>query len=194
MNTIILASASPRRSNYLSFLGHDFQIQVPNIDESVKDNEMPDDLVLRLSLSKAKIISQKNPQDIVIAADTVVSIDNQILGKAKDENDAFLMLKKLQGRTHQVFTGTTIIKADKVKSFVCKTLVTFAKLDDETIKTYLASGEYKGKAGSYALQGQAAMLIEKVEGSVSTVVGLPINEVRIALKEFGITPKAKLMD
>ena len=188
MAKLILASASPRRKNYLSFLGLPFEICVPNVDESHLDGESPEELVLRLSKLKAHAVANSQSDCVVIAADTVVAIDNLILGKPKDDHDAFLMLKRLQGKTHTVLTGTTIESKTKCKTFLSKTLVTFASMSDELIKTYIASGECKDKTGSYALQGIAAMFIKKVEGSVSTVVGLPICEVRIALEEFGITP------
>ena len=190
MTKLILASASPRRKQYLSYLGTDFEVIVPNVDESKIDAEKPSDLVLRLSKLKAQAVSLNHPQDIVIAADTVVAFEDTILGTPKDRADAFNMIKLLQGKDHFVYTGTTIIQGTKIKSFVKGTKVTFSKMDDELIRSYVATGECDDKAGSYALQGIASMYIEKVEGSVSTVVGLPINEVRIALEEFGIRPQA----
>ena len=102
------------------------------------------------------------------------------------------MIKMLQGDTHEVYTGCTILKGDRISNFAVSTKVTFASLDDELIRTYVNSGESRDKAGSYALQGIAAMLIQKVDGSVSTVVGLPICEVREVLKEFGVKPETAL--
>lgn len=189
MKNIILASGSPRRREYLSYLGLPFSIEVPDIDETPLKGETPYDLVFRLSKLKAQAISTKHTNDIIIAADTVVALGNTILGKPLNRNDAFNMIKLLQGKTHEVYTGTTLQKGSEVKSFVKVTKVTFDSLDDDLIRTYVASGESDDKSGSYALQGIASTLISKVEGSVSTVVGLPINEVRIALREFGIEPK-----
>lgn len=191
MPRIILASASPRRKQYLSYLGLPFEVVVPDVDESTVEGESPEQLVRRLSKLKAQAVLQRLSDDdcIIIAADTVVAFEGHVLGKPKDEEDAFTMIKMLQGKVHEVFTGCTITSGNKTSNFAVSTRVTFANLDDELIRTYVKSGESMDKAGSYALQGIAAALIKKVEGSVSTVVGLPICEVRECLKEFGVTPK-----
>lgn len=189
MNKLILASGSPRRKEFLSYLGIPFSIVIPHADESVLKDEAPSELVKRLSRLKASAVAKEYPDSVVIAADTVVSLNSEILGKPKNREESFLMIKKLQGKTHTVYTGTTIQQNNKVKNFVCATYVTFAHLDDDLILTYVNSGEGDDKAGAYALQGMASMLIESVKGSVSTVIGLPICEVRECLKEFGIIPK-----
>ncbi len=189
MNKLILASGSPRRKEFLSYLGIPFSIVIPHVDESVLKDEAPSELVKRLSRLKASAVTKEYPDSVVIAADTVVSLNSEILGKPKNREESFLMIKKLQGKTHTVYTGTTIQQNNKVKNFVCATYVTFAHLDDDLILTYVNSGEGDDKAGAYALQGMASMLIESVKGSVSTVIGLPICEVRECLKEFGIIPK-----
>ena len=181
---IVLASASPRRKQYLSYLGLPFEVVVPDVDESTVDGESPQQLVMRLSKLKAKAVSQRlsDSEAVIIAADTVVAYKGQVLGKPQNDDDAFNMIKMLQGDTHEVYTGCTILKGDRISNFAVSTKVTFASLDDELIRTYVNSGESRDKAGSYALQGIAAMLIQKVDGSVSTVVGLPICEVREVLK------------
>jgi septum formation protein len=191
---IVLASASPRRKQYLSYLGLPFEVVVPDVDESTVDGESPQQLVMRLSKLKAKAVSQRlsDSEAVIIAADTVVAYKGQVLGKPQNDDDAFNMIKMLQGDTHEVYTGCTILKGDRISNFAVSTKVTFASLDDELIRTYVNSGESRDKAGSYALQGIAAMLIQKVEGSVSTVVGLPICEVREVLKEFGVKPETAL--
>lgn len=191
---IVLASASPRRKQYLSYLGLPFEVVVPDVDESTVDGETPQQLVMRLSKLKAKAVSQRlsDNEAVIIAADTVVAYKGQVLGKPQNDDDAFNMIKMLQGDTHEVYTGCTILKGDRISNFAVSTKVTFASLDDELIRTYVNSGESRDKAGSYALQGIAAMLIQKVEGSVSTVVGLPICEVREVLKEFGVKPETAL--
>lgn len=191
---IVLASASPRRKQYLSYLGLPFEVVVPDVDESTVDGESPQQLVMRLSKLKAKAVSQRlsDSEAVIIAADTVVTYKGQVLGKPQNDDDAFNMIKMLQGDTHEVYTGCTILKGDRISNFAVSTKVTFASLDDELIRTYVNSGESRDKAGSYALQGIAAMLIQKVEGSVSTVVGLPICEVREVLKEFGVKPETAL--
>lgn len=191
---IVLASASPRRKQYLSYLGLPFEVVVPDVDESTVDGESPQQLVMRLSKLKAKAVSQRlsDSEAVIIAADTVVAYKGHVLGKPQNDDDAFNMIKMLQGDTHEVYTGCTILKGDRISNFAVSTKVTFASLDDELIRTYVNSGESRDKAGSYALQGIAAMLIQKVEGSVSTVVGLPICEVREVLKEFGVKPETAL--
>ncbi len=191
---IVLASASPRRKQYLSYLGLPFEVVVPDVDESTVDGESPQQLVMRLSKLKAKAVSQRlsDSEAVIIAADTVVAYKGQVLGKPQNDDDAFNMIKMLQGDTHEVYTGCTILKGDRISNFAVSTKVTFASLDDELIRTYVNSGESRDKAGSYALQGIAAMLIQKVDGSVSTVVGLPICEVREVLKEFGVKPETAL--
>ena len=191
---IVLASASPRRKQYLSYLGLPFEVVVPDVDESTVDGESPQQLVIRLSKLKAKAVSQRlsDSEAVIIAADTVVAYKGQVLGKPQNDDDAFNMIKMLQGDTHEVYTGCTILKGDRISNFAVSTKVTFASLDDELIRTYVNSGESRDKAGSYALQGIAAMLIQKVDGSVSTVVGLPICEVREVLKEFGVKPETAL--
>ena len=191
---IVLASASPRRKQYLSYLGLPFEVVVPDVDESTVDGESPQQLVMRLSKLKAKAVSQRlsDSEALIIAADTVVAYKGQVLGKPQNDDDAFNMIKMLQGDTHEVYTGCTILKGDRISNFAVSTKVTFASLDDELIRTYVNSGESRDKAGSYALQGIAAMLIQKVDGSVSTVVGLPICEVREVLKEFGVKPETAL--
>lgn len=191
---IVLASASPRRKQYLSYLGLPFEVVVPDVDESTVEGETPQQLVMRLSKLKAKAVSQRlsDNEAVIIAADTVVAYKGQVLGKPQNDDDAFNMIKMLQGDTHEVYTGCTILKGDRISNFAVSTKVTFASLDDELIRTYVNSGESRDKAGSYALQGIAAMLIQKVDGSVSTVVGLPICEVREVLKEFGVKPETAL--
>ncbi len=188
MKRIILASGSPRRRDFLKLLGFDFEIIVPNIDESPLVGEKPQDLVLRLSSLKAKEISNTNPDAVIIAADTIVVLNGEILGKPINRKEAFNMLKKLSGKTHQVITGYTISQGSQIHTGCEITDVTFASLDDELILNYIKTGECDDKSGSYAVQGIASMFIEKVNGSVSSVVGLPICQVRQILSKFGIFP------
>lgn len=118
MNKLILASGSPRRKEFLSYLGVPFSVVIPHADESVIKDEIPSELVKRLSKLKASIVAKEYPDAAVIAADTVVSLNSEILGKPKNRDEAFLMIKKLQGKTHTVYTGTTIQQNDIVKNFV----------------------------------------------------------------------------
>lgn len=185
---LVLASGSPRRSEFLSLLGLDFKVVKPDVDEVVLPNETPDALVTRLSVMKSGAVALLYPDTVILAADTVVSIDGQILGKPCDRADALRMIKQLSGRTHQVYTAVTVRHNKRIKTLCSCTHVTFSRIDDTLAHMYVNSGEGDDKAGSYALQGRAAMFIEKVEGSVSSVIGLPLSEVRELLLEFGIGP------
>ncbi|MBP5243108.1 MAG: septum formation protein Maf [Succinivibrio sp.] len=186
MTKLILASGSPRRKEFISHLGIDFDVEIPNIDESPVQGETPSELVLRLSRLKADFISQNHSDSVVVAADTVVCFNGMILGKPSSREDAFNMIKMLQGQTHTVYTGVTVQKGNLKRSKVVSTEVTFDSMDDEFIRNYVASGECDDKAGAYAIQGMASMFISQVKGSVSSVVGLPINEVVKYLREFGL--------
>lgn len=189
MTAIILASGSPRRKDFIKSLGLQFTVISPDVDETPKPNELPQDLVVRLAKLKAEHIAKMHPEAVVIAADTIVVLDGEILGKPKDRNDAKAMIKKLSGKTHEVLTGYTVQKDSISYQGLEKTLVTFANISDENIEGYVSSGECDDKSGSYAVQGLATMFVEKVSGSVSSVVGLPICQVRALLEKFGITPK-----
>lgn len=186
MTKLILASGSPRRKEFMSYLGIPFDVDIPNVDESPVKGESPDELVHRLSRLKADSVSQKHSDSVVVAADTVVCFNGMILGKPSSREDAFKMIKMLQGQTHTVYTGVTVQKGSLVRSRVVSTEVVFDPLDDEFIINYVASGECDDKAGAYAIQGIASVFISEVKGSVSSVVGLPINEVVKFLREFGL--------
>ncbi len=186
MTKLILASGSPRRKEFMSYLGVPFDVEIPNIDESPVKGETPSELVLRLSRLKADYISQKHNDTVVVAADTVVCFNGMILGKPASREDAFKMIKMLQGQTHTVYTGVTVQKGSLVRSRVVSTEVRFDPLDDDFISNYVASGECDDKAGAYAIQGIASLFISEVKGSVSAVVGLPVNEVVKFLREFGL--------
>ncbi len=186
MTKLILASGSPRRKEFMSYLGVPFDVEIPNIDESPVKGETPSELVLRLSRLKADYISQKHNDTVVVAADTVVCFNGMILGKPASREDAFKMIKMLQGQTHTVYTGVTVQKGSLVRSRVVSTEVRFDPLDDDFISNYVASGECDDKAGAYGIQGVASLFISEVKGSVSSVVGLPVNEVVKFLREFGL--------
>lgn len=183
---LIVASSSPRRHQFIKQLGFDFIVINPNIDESIKANESPYEHVQRLAEQKCQSVSAKYSTDLVLAADTIVVVDNEILGKPKDQADAKAMLLKLQGREHEVLTAVCVAKADKLKSFVCSTKVVFAALSESIIDEYLKTHESDDKSGSYAVQGIAAMFILEVKGSVSSVVGLPLAQTRELLEDFGL--------
>ena len=189
MYDLILASSSPRRRDFLKNMGLEFVIESPEIDESTKLGESPEALVVRLAHNKAHKVFESHPQAVVLGSDTVVVCDDTILGKPHDRTDALNMILKLSGKTHQVYTAVCIVGPKGIKEFMTVTDVTFATIDEKLAKIYVDSGESDDKSGSYALQGIAAMLIEKVNGSVSSVVGLPACQTREALAYFGIYPK-----
>ncbi len=188
MPKLILASGSPRRQHYMRQLGLPFEILVPDIDETMLPGEKPLELVTRLSGLKAAAVAGTHPDAIVVAADTVVAVDDEILGKPADRADALRMILKLRGRTHHVYTGVTIRLGDRITAFQETTAVTFGSFSDALAQHYVDSGECDDKSGSYAVQGLASVLVTRVEGSVSSVVGLPIAQVREALEEFGLNP------
>jgi septum formation protein len=174
MTEVVLASASPRRHELLTRIGVQFSVRPPDIDESPLDGEAPTEYVRRLASAKASAVNA-SPDELVIAADTTVDLDSHILGKPVDDSEAASMLRRLSARTHSVHTGVAVRHGAKELVEVCTTLVTFATLDEATIRWYISTGEPLDKAGSYALQGAGAVFVERVEGSVSNVVGLPMH-------------------
>ena len=184
MRRIILASGSPRRRELLKDIGLDFEIYKPDVDESRLNNEPPQDLCLRLSRLKAEAGAKKFPDCIIIAADTIVVIDNKILGKPHDREDAFNMLKTLQGREHEVITGVSVALGSQIIFHAEHTLVKFTALSDDEIRGYISTGECDDKAGAYAIQGRGATLIEGITGDYFNVVGLPLCTLSKILKKF----------
>ena len=208
MKQIILASASPRRKELLEQIGLEFEI-VPAKGEEIITKTAPDAIVMELSGQKAREVAAMvkdyqethheimTPQDtLVIGADTVVAAENedgvmQILGKPKDEADAYRMLSMLSGKAHAVYTGVTFIFLDKSGkageySFYEKTKVHMRKMSDLEINRYIATGEPMDKAGAYGIQGKCAIYIEKIDGDYNNVVGLPISAIYHELQKLGI--------
>ena len=183
---IILASGSPRRRALLHELGLAFEVFTPDVDESHADTENPESLCRRLSRLKAQAGAEKFPDSIVIAADTIVVIDGEILGKPRNREDAFRMLKMLQGREHVVMTGVSVCSVVRVISHVEHTRVKFRALSDDEIRAYISSGECDDKAGAYAVQGKGSLLVEGIEGDYFNVVGLPVCRLGVMLGKFGI--------
>ena len=186
MSKIILASGSPRRRALLQELGLDFTIYKPEVDEKILNHESPENLCERLSRLKASTGASVYPDSIIIAADTIVVIDNKILGKPHDREDAFKMLMTLQGRTHEVLTGLTICRNEKILSHVEHTRVKFRNLNESEIRAYISTGESDDKAGAYAVQGVGSLLVERLEGDYFNVVGLPVCRLSLLLREFGV--------
>lgn len=172
---IILASQSPRRAKLLEEAGIGFEVIAPHINETPLPNESPKDYVCRVSQEKAESIVVDNK--VIIAADTAVVNENKILGKPANENDAKEMLLSLSDKTHVVITGVCIRYPNKTENFFVETKVTFRKISKEEIDSYVATKEPMDKAGAYAIQGGAAKMVRKINGSYSNVVGLPLCEV-----------------
>lgn len=180
---LILASGSPRRKEILDTMGISYSVDVSDVDESFYAS--PENMVLELSARKARAVSVRHENALVLAADTLVFGD-EVLGKPKSQEHAVEMLSKLSGNWHSVYTGLTLI--DTVTgTCICRadqTRVHFVELTEEDIAAYVASGECSDKAGSYAIQGQAGMFIDRIEGSYSNVVGLPMALLRSMLIEM----------
>jgi septum formation protein len=182
---VILASASPRRRDLLEQMGVQPVVRPSDIDESVLPGEPAEDYVRRLSAAKAMAVAA-DPADLVIAADTTVDLDGRILGKPADADEARAMLRSLSARTHRVHTGVTLRLGDRTATDVTTTLVTFAPITDQALEWYLGTGESFDKAGGYAVQGQAAVFVASVKGSVSNVVGLPLTTVVALARSLGV--------
>ena len=188
MNSVILASASPRRLEILTMAGYDCKVVKPCVDENIPYSS-PEEYVAALSRMKAAEIA-KSESGVIIAADTVVAVDGKILGKPKDPDDAKNMLFSLSGKTHSVFTGYTVCKDNKTVTEVSETKVVMRNITKEEIAAYVASGDPLDKAGAYGIQCAAGMFVSAIEGDYYTVVGLPVCPISVILREeFGITPK-----
>ena len=183
---VILASASSRRHELLSHILSTFEIQSADIDETPQPDELPATLVERLAKSKALVILRKNPEAIVIGADTIVTLGHEIFAKPTSQNDSIAILKKLSAKRHTVMTGVAIVSASKVLSTVVKTEVEFTCLSTTQIQNYWQTGEPQDKAGSYAIQGIGGKFVKQINGSYSNVVGLPLVETQLMLAEMGI--------
>ena len=172
--TIVLASRSPRRSELLAAAGISFEVLAADIDETPHTNEAPEAYVEHLAIEKASAVLALRPGTTVIGADTTVVIDGQMLGKPADAQDATDMLRLLQGRPHDVFTGVAVASASGVLAAVAHTRVWFRVMTDEDISWYVASGQPMDKAGAYGIQGLASRFIDRIDGSYTNVVGLPV--------------------
>ena len=182
---IVLASGSPRRKQLLEMLHIPFRVIAPDVDEHVLPGEEPGHYVTRLSRAKAQAVVSLAPRDLVLAADTTVVIENQILGKPDSPDDAVRMLERLQGRTHEVMTAVAVARDAEVAQALDVSRVTFRPVDRATLEAYVATGEPMDKAGAYAIQGLGAPLIERVEGDFFGVMGLPLRLALDLLAKFG---------
>ena len=173
---LVLASGSPRRRELLAVLGIDFSVLAPNVDESPRPGEVAADLVVRLAAAKGAAAAIIHPDAAVIAADTCIDVGGTVLGKPLDVDDARGMLRSLAGRAHLVHTGVAVAVDGTVATTMTTSEVVFATLTDDDIDWYVGTGEPFDKAGGYALQGAGGLFVERVEGSVSGVLGLPLHE------------------
>lgn len=184
---IVLASQSPRRKELLGRMGLEFVTQASKIDESAFDGLEARELVATLSREKAQWIArQLDGETLVIGADTVVVRDGAALGKPRDAEDAVAMLLSLSGRDHQVCTGVTVCRGDRVLTQVEETQVTFRDLTEAEVRQYVSTGEPMDKAGAYGIQGLGGLLVEGIRGDYSNVVGLPVCRLGQMLKDFGV--------
>lgn len=186
MNSIILASTSPRRRELVSLFGLTFQFISADVDESPRANELPDDLVHRLSRAKAEIGAQQFPDAIIVGADTIVWLDHTIIGKPTDANDAARMLKLLRDRPHTVYSGVTVMRGKQALTEIATTMVQMRKYTDEEIATFVATGEPLDKAAAYAIQNTVFKPVAYIEGCFANVMGLPLCHLYRALKKFGV--------
>lgn len=171
---LILASASPRRSELLTQVGLTFAIQPAHIDETQHPNESPAAYVQRLALEKAQAIHALNPEATVLGADTTVVLDGDVLNKPGNVNEAERMLRALSGRTHQVHTGIAVVAPNLQRTHIETTNVTFSEISDADLGHYLLTGDSLDKAGAYGIQGYAARWIPRIEGDFFNVMGLPL--------------------
>ena len=182
---LILASQSPRRRELLGLFRRPFTVQVADIDETMDDTLPPYDEVARVSRAKAEAVSRQ-ADDIVVAADTIVVCAGRTLGKPRSEAEAAEMLRLLSGRDHQVMTGMTVLRGEASVTCTEVTDIHFRDLSDGEIRAYIATGDPMDKAGSYGVQGGAALFVTRLEGDFYNVMGLPVCRLALILRQFGL--------
>lgn len=182
-----MASQSPRRQELLALIGLPFTTLVSEADEDIPLAE-PGAYVEKLALRKAEAVFAKRPDACVVGADTIVWLEGAIIGKPRDEQDAYRILRTLSGRTHTVYTGLAVLAPGSREVLYDAAKVSFAPLSDGEIRAYIHSGEPMDKAGAYGVQGRAAVFVERVEGCYFTVIGLPVPRLYRALDKLGIRP------
>ena len=183
---LILASTSPRRRELITLFGLGFKFISADVDESPRDGELPAELVWRLSRAKAEIGARDQPAAIIVAADTVVSLDGAILGKPKDAADATRMLKLLRGRAHTVYSGVTIAQGVRQVTHIAETAVWMRDYSNAEIAAYVATGDPLDKAAAYAIQNGTFRPVARVDGCHANVMGLPLCHLYRALRAFGV--------
>ncbi|MDT8436522.1 MAG: Maf family protein [Gemmatimonadota bacterium] len=182
---LVLGSSSPRRAALLSGLGLRFAVRPPDVPETLEPGELPAVAARRLATEKARAVP-RDADEVVIAADTIVALGDESLGKPTDAGAAVRMLLALAGREHEVFTGVAVARGDAVRTGVERTMVTFRPLARSECAEYVATGEPLDKAGAYAIQGRGAALVERIDGDYSNVVGLPVRLLLTLLARHGL--------
>ncbi|MEE8388137.1 MAG: Maf family protein [Acidiferrobacterales bacterium] len=188
--TVYLASASPRRRQLLQQAGVHFQVILPDIDEVVKSKESAEEFVMRMALEKAQaglalVIKENRPLAPVLGADTCIVLENEIIGKPGSRAEGIRMLTRLAGRSHEVLTGVALVEEENIQQALSRSRVVFVPLSAKEIEDYWESGEPVGKAGAYAIQGKAGAFVERIEGSYTGIVGLPLNDIVSMIKKTG---------
>lgn len=188
---LYLASKSPRRRELLGRLRLEFGVLDLDLPEHRQPGEPAEEYVRRVAREKAgagllQVVG--NPTAVVLGSDTEVVLDDEVFGKPRDADDAAAMLRKLSGRTHQVITAVSLVSPGREAQAVSVSEVTFAEMDDTQIEAYVATGQPDGKAGAYAIQGDAEVFISRLSGSYSGVMGLPLHETAVLLRQFGLQP------
>ena len=183
---VILASGSPRRKELLEMLGLEFEIHPAKGEEKADAGMSPEKLVCALAGAKAAEVAVEYPDALIIAADTIVWAENEVLGKPKNEADAVRMLKLLSGRSHKVYTGLAVSRGDKTELAAEETEVIFRVLDEDEINAYVATGEPLDKAGAYGIQGKASVFVEGIKGDYYNVMGLPLCRLGEILRSIGV--------
>ena len=184
---VILASQSPRRRELLTLVGITHEVQPADIDETPWPGELPIPHTERLAIAKARVIASREPDALVIAADTIVVVDGDILGKPADQAEARAMLRQLSGRSHEVCTAMAVAVDNDVQAQVVRVSVRFRELDDTTIAHYVETGEPMDKAGAYGIQGYGATIVEHIEGDYSAVMGLSLITVVRLAQRMGVS-------
>jgi len=181
---LVLASGSPRRREILSALGLEFDVRAPDIDETLQPGEGADAAARRLAERKAAAV-EAGPEELVLAADTIVVLDGELLGKPEGVEEAAVMLERLAGRSHEVVTGLALRAGADTRSIAARTEVVFRVLDRTEIAAYVATGEPLDKAGGYGIQGYGSALVERIEGDFFNVMGLPVPAMLTLLRATG---------
>jgi len=181
---LVLASGSPRRAEILRSVGWEFVKNAPDVDESLLDGESPEDYVARLAVEKAQVVAASHPGEIVLGADTTVVVNGEIIGKPEDLEDACRMIEMLKDNSHEVLTGVAVVRNGSVSTGLQRTRVDFSQMSEAEITFLVEKGDPLDKAGAYAVQAQAALFIEGIEGDYWNVVGLPIGLVYRLVKQL----------